>query len=119
MKTEDRQDRLLIYAHLLQQVDYGSHFKEARKKAGLTQEEMSIAAGVSHDYISALERGKNAPTARILLAYALVSHQTVEQMLGVRGSSTLDAILSVAGSMTEKQKRLYLEIGHTILANGD
>jgi transcriptional regulator with XRE-family HTH domain len=38
-----------------------------RRKAGLTQEEVAAAAGVSREYVSMLEANKNVPTIDVFM----------------------------------------------------
>jgi DNA-binding XRE family transcriptional regulator len=40
----------------------GDELREARERAGLTQEKLSFRAGLSRPYISQLERGLKSPT---------------------------------------------------------
>ena len=44
----------------------GQELRKARRKAGLTQEELSFRAGVSRPYISQLERNLKSPTVATL-----------------------------------------------------
>lgn len=45
----------------------GEELRKARKKAGLTQEELAFAAGISRNYVSLLELGQKSPTVDTLL----------------------------------------------------
>lgn len=44
----------------------GEVLKQARKEAGLTQEELAFETGLSRSYISFLERDKKSPTLKTL-----------------------------------------------------
>jgi transcriptional regulator with XRE-family HTH domain len=44
----------------------GQELRKARRKAGLTQEQLSFRAGVSRPYISELERDRKSPTVDTL-----------------------------------------------------
>jgi transcriptional regulator with XRE-family HTH domain len=44
----------------------GDELRKARKKAGLTQEELSFRAEVDRTYISMLEHDKKSPTLDVL-----------------------------------------------------
>jgi transcriptional regulator with XRE-family HTH domain len=45
----------------------GTELREARKAAGLTQEELSAAARIHRTYVSLLERDLRSPTIKIFL----------------------------------------------------
>jgi transcriptional regulator with XRE-family HTH domain len=44
----------------------GEELRKARKRAGLTQEELSFRAGLSRPYVSELERNLKSPTVATL-----------------------------------------------------
>jgi transcriptional regulator with XRE-family HTH domain len=44
----------------------GRRVRTGRLERGLTQEQLAVAAGVSQQYLSDLERGKRNPTVLIL-----------------------------------------------------
>jgi len=46
---------------------FGKELRKLRLKAGLTQEEVGASAGVSREYVSMLEAGKNAPTIEVFI----------------------------------------------------
>lgn len=45
----------------------GKELREARKKAGLSQEQLAEKAGVHRTYVSLLERDVKSPTVDVLL----------------------------------------------------
>ncbi|MFT3784913.1 MAG: helix-turn-helix transcriptional regulator [Tepidisphaeraceae bacterium] len=45
----------------------GDTIKRARLAAGLTQEALAAAAGLSREYVNYLERGKRQPTVEVFL----------------------------------------------------
>jgi transcriptional regulator with XRE-family HTH domain len=45
----------------------GEELRKAREAAGLTQEQLALAAGVDRGYISQLEHDKRSPTLDFLL----------------------------------------------------
>lgn len=47
---------------------FGEVLQNARKKAGMTQEELAFGANLDRTYISRLERNKKSPTLNTLLA---------------------------------------------------
>jgi transcriptional regulator with XRE-family HTH domain len=52
---------------------FGKVFRQARKDAQLTQEQVAHAAGLDRTFISLIERGERQPTVRVVfkLAYAV------------------------------------------------
>lgn len=44
----------------------GEELRKARERAGMTQEQLSFAAGLHRTYISQLERDKKSPTLDVL-----------------------------------------------------
>ena len=45
----------------------GDEIRKARRKAGVTQEELAFRAGISRQYVSLLELGRKSPTVFVLL----------------------------------------------------
>jgi transcriptional regulator with XRE-family HTH domain len=46
---------------------FADELRELRLKAGITQEEVAARAGVSREYVSMLEAGKNTPTIDVFI----------------------------------------------------
>jgi transcriptional regulator with XRE-family HTH domain len=46
---------------------FGKELRKLRLKSGLTQEEVAVAAGVTREYVSMLEAGKNSPTIEVFI----------------------------------------------------
>jgi transcriptional regulator with XRE-family HTH domain len=46
---------------------FADELRELRQKAGITQEEVAARAGVSREYVSMLEAGKNMPSIDIFI----------------------------------------------------
>lgn len=49
---------------------FGDVLRDFRHRRGLSQERLAFDCGLSREYISLLERGKNLPSVRTLLALA-------------------------------------------------
>lgn len=45
----------------------GDELRKARKKAGMTQEDLAFAAGIDRSYVSLLETNRKSPTVDTLL----------------------------------------------------
>lgn len=52
------------------EVAFGQVLREFRRARGLSQESLAFACDLSREYVSLLERGKNLPSVRTLLALA-------------------------------------------------
>ena len=53
---------------------FGKELRKLRLKAGLTQEEVGVSAGVSREYVSMLESGKNTPTIELFMRLCHAVH---------------------------------------------
>jgi transcriptional regulator with XRE-family HTH domain len=60
---------------------FGRNVREARKRAGLTQEELAHRAAMKRSYLSDLERGTRNPTIRALGRLAAALEVTPDQLL--------------------------------------
>jgi transcriptional regulator with XRE-family HTH domain len=49
---------------------FGITLRECRKKAGLTQEELALEAGIERNYVSLIELGRNQPTITMIFKLA-------------------------------------------------
>jgi transcriptional regulator with XRE-family HTH domain len=56
----------------------GSRIRQARKIAGLTQEQLAEKADINRVTVAVLESGKNAPSAETLWRIAQATGQTVD-----------------------------------------
>lgn len=65
-------------------IAFGEVLRELRKRAGLTQEQLALEAGIERNFVSLIERGINQPTIRILFKVA--------GALQVRPSSIIEAV---------------------------
>ena len=52
----------------------GTRVKEARKKSGFTQAELSANAGISRSHLAAVESGRYNPSVKVLIAIAEACH---------------------------------------------
>ena len=59
----------------------GKELREARERAGLTQEQLSFEAGVDRTYISMLEHDKKSPTVEMLFRICKPLHIAVSELL--------------------------------------
>lgn len=47
-------------------IAFGLVLRTLRKKAGLSQEQLALSAGVERNFVSLIERGINQPTIRVI-----------------------------------------------------
>ena len=66
-------------------VDFGNSLREARKKCGLSQEELALLCEIDRTYISGLERGKRNPTLKMIALVAITLNTTPSQLLNTVG----------------------------------
>ena len=83
----------------------GKRIREIRKSQGLSQERLAERAGISAQYVSNIERGKENPTLDLLLRLAdalkvslgqMCDFETVEDMNQRKMRSSIGAILQKA-----------------------
>jgi len=75
----------------------GNELRNARLKAGLTQEEVAFRAGVDRSYLSELERNLKSPTVEMLFRLC--------RTLGVRASVILGRVEQEAEETPQDQDR--------------
>lgn len=51
-------------------IAFGLVLRTLRKKAGLSQEQLALEAGVERNFVSLIERGINQPTIRVIFKLA-------------------------------------------------
>jgi transcriptional regulator with XRE-family HTH domain len=83
----------------------GKRIREIRKSQGISQEQLAERAGISAQYVSNIERGKENPTLDLLLRLAealrvslgqMCDFETVEDMNQRKMRSSIGAILKKA-----------------------
>lgn len=60
---------------------FGAHVAAARKKKGMTQEELADRVGVSQTMINYIESGKKKPSLEIALTIAREFNTTVDALM--------------------------------------
>ncbi len=60
----------------------GEELRQARERAGLTQEELSFRAGLSRPYISQLERNLKSPTVETLFLICEALGVSASEVIG-------------------------------------
>ena len=67
----------------------GAKIKDARKKAGLTQVELAVAAGMSRSYLADVEGGRYNPSVKKLVSIAAVCGVDLNFLVDVLEMQTL------------------------------
>ena len=80
----------------------GARIKEARERAGLTQEDLAAELEMSPTHISVLERGRKAPKLETLVKIANTLHVSTDMLLQDVVSSTSDGLASELSSAISK-----------------
>jgi transcriptional regulator with XRE-family HTH domain len=106
--------------------DIGEFIKEQRQSAKLSLRRLAEEAGVSNPYLSQIERGLRHPSAEILQQLAKALRISAEQLyvqaglLEDRGTSqAVEAALVSDVAITERQKRVLLDIYASFLAENE
>ena len=73
---------------------FGRRLREVRLKYGFTQEQLSIATGLTEGYISNMERGLKVPSLTTILRIAHAMKCKVTELVSVFDKQDLGAILS-------------------------
>lgn len=60
---------------------FGSVLREVRKRSGLTQEQLALAADIDRTFVSLIERGERQPTIRVLFRLAVAMHVSAAQLI--------------------------------------
>ena len=63
------------------QVEFGQRMKEARKLAGMTQEELAEVLGIDKNHVSRLERGAKACSIDLLVEISGVLRVSTDYLL--------------------------------------
>lgn len=62
-------------------VAFGLVLRSLRKKAGLSQEQLALDAGIERNFVSLIERGVNQPTIRVMFKIAPALNVEVSEMV--------------------------------------
>lgn len=60
---------------------FGKVLRTVRKSAGLTQEQLALAADIDRTFVSLMERGERQPTVRVLFKLATALHVPAAQLI--------------------------------------
>jgi transcriptional regulator with XRE-family HTH domain len=78
------QGALGMTAHVQREGEvFGRRLRELRQKYGVTQEQLSIATGLTEGYISNMERGLKVPSLTTILRIAVALKCKVTELVSV------------------------------------
>ena len=90
---------------------FGQRLQSYREKAGITQQEMADACGLSKNYISAIERGIHKCNADTFITYGLKCSVSLDVLAGNGSSgSVLPALNNELASLDETQQSRVLDM---------
>jgi transcriptional regulator with XRE-family HTH domain len=72
---------------------FGRHLRELRQKYGVTQQQLSIATGLTEGYISNMERGLKVPSLTTILRLAVALGCKATDLVSVFDKIDLPPIL--------------------------
>lgn len=88
--------------------EFNQRLKYYRETAGVTQTEMAKAAGLSPNYLSAMERGLHKCSASTLITYARKCGVSVDEISGLGSKTNLIPRLvnQLSGIKKEDQEKI-------------
>jgi transcriptional regulator with XRE-family HTH domain len=72
---------------------FGQRLRELRQKYGVTQQQLSIATGLTEGYISNMERGQKVPSLTTILRLAVALGCRVTELVSIFDKKDLPSIL--------------------------
>lgn len=93
--------------------DIGTRIRDARKAAGMTQEQLAEAADLATSYVSQLECGIKCARLDTLVRIANELDVHLVQLLVSRQSDT-DALLALACDCTDTERQIILDVIQTL-----
>jgi transcriptional regulator with XRE-family HTH domain len=72
---------------------FGRRLRELRQKYGVTQQQISIATGLTEGYISNMERGLKVPSLTTILRIAVALGCKVTELVSIFDKTDLPSIL--------------------------
>jgi transcriptional regulator with XRE-family HTH domain len=72
---------------------FGQRLRELRQKYGVTQQQLSVATGLTEGYISNMERGQKVPSLTTILRLAVALGCRVTELMSIFDKTDLPSIL--------------------------
>jgi transcriptional regulator with XRE-family HTH domain len=72
---------------------FGLRLRELRQQYGVTQQQLSVATGLTEGYISNMERGQKVPSLTTILRLAVALGCKVTELVSVFDKTDLSSIL--------------------------
>ena len=92
--------------------DIGARIREARKAAGMTQEQLAEANDVSPQYIGQIERGEKLPRLELLLRITHVLGVSLAELM--RSENPDAAVSALLGDCTLAERAVMLEMAQAV-----
>lgn len=91
--------------------DLGRRMKYFRELSGMSQTDVSTKTGISKNYLSAVERGVNIPSASILITYARECHISLDDIAGLpRDDGILPELRVRLSTLDIETQRIILQM---------
>lgn len=90
----------------------GKRIKQARKRAGFTQEKMAEAIGVSRTAVTKWEAGESEPTLEKLVKISALLKVSADYLLGIEDRAERNTVLeNMASILMELASDIRTELG--------
>ena len=91
--------------------DLGQRMRYFRELSGMSQTDVSAKTGISKNYLSAVERGVNIPSANILITYAKGCHISLDDIAGLpRDDGILPELRMRLSTLDIETQRIILQM---------
>lgn len=97
-------------------VRIGHLLQEARKSKDVLQEDLCEPCGLSHNHISATERGVSMPSIKTLLGYCDTLHMTPDEILGYDKSNIRPDLRHLLSQMSDAEQQKIIDMIHIMQA---
>lgn len=93
----------------------GLILKSVREAHHVTQAEMAKYCGLSTNYVSAMERGVNKPSAKTLILYAQKCGLSIDEMIDPsKDQPIIPELNQILSSMSEEDQKKLTRILHIV-----
>ena len=87
-------------------IEIGERIKSSRENAGITQEKLADALGVSSQFVSDVERGVSGPSLYTIICICKQLHVSSDYLLmGIEDSSSLPEPLNHLNYLSSEEKK--------------
>jgi transcriptional regulator with XRE-family HTH domain len=91
---DEKQEDFVEMTHVQAEGEvFGRRLRELRQKYGVTQQQLSVATGLTEGYISNMERGLKVPSLTTILKLAVALGCKVTDLVSIFDKTDLPSIL--------------------------